>query len=354
MTVNLFFRFFLFVVTPLWIAACEQAEMVDDGDIAVTNEIKLTVAGTTFPNTEGERHWLSFSEAATKLSNGSLKPKMLIYGQLGSEEQIISGLRRGRVQFANVSAMALSTLVPEAALLYAPFLFASESEADFILDYHLTPLYREMLSKKGLHLVTWYEIGFIQVYGKEPLLVPADAEGRRFRVGAGIASRLFAEAIDADVIPLGFTDVVAGLQTGLVDAGENSVSLYARSGIANEAGHLTKTNHSYGLSMIVAQKDWWDSQPSHIQFQLGQAFPDISVSRIDVRAESLRDLENAKDLGIAVHKLDEAQEALWMEKVIGLRKRLVLEIGGRSEEVFDAIQAGRIAFLSDRGRNKDL
>ena len=90
---------------------------------------------------------------------------MLIYGQLGSEDQLVSCLRRGRVQFANLSAMAMSTVVAEMALLYAPFLFDDAAEADFVYDNLLTELYRELLAEKGLHLVSWYEIGFLNVYG---------------------------------------------------------------------------------------------------------------------------------------------------------------------------------------------
>ena len=38
---------------------------------------------------------------------------MLIYGELGTEEQIVSGLRRGRVHFANLSANIAATVVPD-------------------------------------------------------------------------------------------------------------------------------------------------------------------------------------------------------------------------------------------------
>ena len=147
----------------------------------------VTIAGTTFPDTTGERHWLGFAEQLE--ASTDLNLRLLIYGQLGSEDQLVSGLRRGRVQFANLSAMAVSTVVPEMALLYAPFLFDNEAESDFVYDNYLTPLYREMLAAKGLHLVSWYEIGFVQIYGKEPLLQPEDAHGLRFRVGAGPAAR---------------------------------------------------------------------------------------------------------------------------------------------------------------------
>ena len=331
------FRMFFLVIL---LSGCGQS----DPAATASCGLELTAAGTTFPNTEGERHWLQFAERAEAQSQGAIKPKMLIYGQLGSEEQILAGLRRGRVQFANVSAMSASTLVPESALLYAPFLFADAAEADFILDEYLTPVYRELLAEKGLYLLTWYEIGFLQVYGKAPILLPADAAGRRFRVGAGLAARLFAESLNADVIPLGFTDVVAGLQTGLIEAGENAVSLYARSGIAPEAPHLTMTDHSYGISMIVVQKDWWDSLSPENQNILSEAFPDISTSRLDVRAESLTDLENARALGITVHSLTPEQRAQWAKVAGGIRSELAVGIGGRSQEILDLIDTGRAAY----------
>lgn len=333
------FRMFFFAIL---LSGCGQSGPAEQSDAA--GSVELTVGGTTFPETEGERHWLQFAEQSELKTDGAIAPKMLIYGQLGSEEQIISALRRGRIQFANVSAMAISTLVPESALLYAPFLFESEAEADFILDEYLTPVYRELLAEQGLHLITWYEIGFLQVYGKEPLLVPADAKGRRFRVGAGLAARMFAESLNTDVIPLGFTDVVAGLQTGLIEAGENAVSLYARSGIAPEAPQLTLTNHSYGVSMIVVQKEWWDKQTPEVQQVLNTSFPGIRESRLDVRAESVRDLENAKVLGITIHVLDDSQRAAWVSAAGGIRDELADAIGGRSAEILAVISRGRLAY----------
>jgi len=326
------------------LVACAGPEQSGDTPVAGDASIELSVGGTTFPNTAGENHWLSFAEQAEQLSDDQIKPKMLIYGQLGPEEQIISGLRRGRVQFANVSAMALSTLVPESALLYAPYLFNSEAEADFVFDNYLTDVYREMLAEKGLHLVSWYEIGFLQVYGKQPLLVPADVAGKRFRVGAGPAARLFAQSLNADVIPLGFSEVVSGLQTGLVEAGENSVSLYARTGIAPEAPHLTLTNHSYGVSMIVVQKKWWDAQSPEIREVLSKAYPAPVVTRADVRAESSQDLKNAQDLGIKVHVLNENFVSQWREATASVNGQLAKDIGGRAEEILQLIQEGRKAF----------
>ena len=68
-----------------------------------------------------------------------------------------------------------------------------------------------------------------------------------------LSARLFAQSIGADMIPLGYGEIVPSLQTGLIDAGENSISLYARTGISAEAPYLTLTRHVFGMSVIVAE-----------------------------------------------------------------------------------------------------
>jgi len=305
---------------------------------------RATVAGTTFPGTTGERHWLSFRDTLQASSAGSIPLRLLIYGQLGSEDQLVSGLRRGRVQFANLSAMAVSTVVPEMALLYAPFLFDNEGEADYVYDNLLTELYGDLLAAKGLQLISWYEIGFIQLYGKEPLLEPKAVTGKRFRVGSGPAARLFASAIGADVIPLGFADVVPSLQTGLIEAGENSVSLYARTGIAGEAPNLTVSNHAFGVSAIVASKSWWDSLSSDQQAMVQAAWPSARATRADVRGESALDINQAAQLGFVVHTLSPGQRDTWRSATEGVTERLIAMIGGQSQYIYDRIQQARIDY----------
>lgn len=322
----------LLLSAGLVLAGCDAPERGDR---------KAVVAGTTFPNTTGEDHWLLFRDRLQADSTVDMPLRMLIYGQLGSEDQLLSGLRRGRVQLANLSAMAASAVLPELALLYAPFLFDDAAEADYVYDRHLTPLFRNWLAAKGLHLLSWYEIGFLQIYGKEPLLSPADMQGRRFRVGAGPAPRLFGRQLGADVIPLGFADVVPSLQTGLVEAGENSVSLYARTGIATEAPHLTMTDHGFGVSVIVASKTWWDGLTSAEQLAVTAAWPTAARTRADVRAESAADLAAGSELGIVVHRISPKERAAWREAAAPVTRQLIRTIGGRAAELYELVEDGR-------------
>lgn len=319
-------------------AACQP----DDGARVVT------IGGTTTPNTPGEATWLGFRSRVEAAAGGRIRFRPLIYGQLGSEEQLLSSLRRGRIQFANLSAQSVGTLVPELSLLYAPSLFADYGEADYVYDRYLTDIYRELLASKDLHLVTWYEIGFHHVYAREPIILPADARGRRFRVSTSLNARLFAEAIGADVIPLGFGDIVSSLQTGLIAAGENAVSLYARTGIAGEAPHLTLTGHSFGVSVIVGQKQWWDALPEADRQLLAESFPGIEETRQAIRRETEDDLASSDKLGFVVHTLAPEQLAEWREASAPVTGKLIQALGGRSAEIYQTIEKARLEYRATR------
>ncbi len=330
------FRLYTIVCLMLLVLSCDSST---ESDV-----IGMTVAGTAIPNTVGEAHFLNFKTAVDAQSQGTLKLKMLVHGQLGSEENLVSGLRRNRVHFANLSAIITSTLIPETALLYAPYLFDNEEEADFVYDNYLTQIFTELLAAKGLQFISWSEIGFHNVYGKEPILLPEHAKGKRYRVSASLSSRYFAEAIGADVIPMGYAEIVQSLQTGLIEAGDNSVALYAKRGIDQEAPHYTLTQHSLGMSIMVARKIWWDQLTPRQQQIIINAWPEAKILRQSLRAEVARDLANAASLGIVVHTLSASDRELWKQATQGQAERLALAIGGQATEVLDLISEGKKQF----------
>ena len=305
--------------------------------------LSMTVGGTGIPNTVGEQHFLDF-EQEVNLGIPEMETKLLVYGQLGSEENLVSGLRRNRVQFANLSAIIVSTLVPETALLYAPYLFDSAEEADFIYDNYLTSIFTELLAEKNLQFIAWSEIGFHNVYAKEPILNPQDAKGKRYRVSASLSSRYFAEAIGADLIPMGYGEIVQSLQTDLIEAGDNSVALYVKTGKEQEAPHYTLTEHSLGMSIMVARKEWWDDLNAEQQLIIKSAWPAATESRRLLRAEADEDLSNAEKMGITVYDLNQEQRQLWKDATQGQVQRFANQIGGRSNELLELINAGKKEF----------
>ena len=143
---------------------------------------------------------------------------------------------------------------------------------------------------------------------------------------------------------MGYAEIVQSLQTGLIEAGDNSVALYAKRGIDQEAPHYTLTQHSLGMSIMVARKIWWDQLTSRQQQIITNAWPEAKILRQSLRSEVARDLANAASLGIVVHALSESDRKLWKQATQGQAERLALEIGGRATEVLDLISEGKKQF----------
>jgi len=335
-----------YTFTQTWLLAVSLILLLALSGCESGSEVTIVnLGGTTVPDTPGEAVWLSFERQAEAAAGGRLELRPLIYGQLGSEEQLLSGLRRGRIQFANLSAQVTSTVVPELSLLYAPFLFDNAEQADYVYDTYLTDLYRDLLAEQNLHLVTWYEIGFHSIYATTPIITPDDARGKRFRVSSSLNARLFAEAIGADVIPLGFGEIVSSLQTGLIEAGENSASLYAHTGIADEAPHFSQTRHVFGVSVIVADKNWWDALPEQDRIVLTESFPSITESRRLSREQDVADLADP-ELGIIVHTLSDEQRNEWRDATTGVTEQLIEKLGNRARKIHALIVKGKAEYVN--------
>jgi TRAP-type transport system periplasmic protein len=316
----------------------------DAGTVSV-----VTVGGTEVAGSPGSRNWEAF-EAAVGNTEPDFELRMLIRGQLGSEEQLLSGLRRGRIQLASMSALAASALVPELTVLYAPFLFADEAEADHVLDEYLAPALEGLLADQGLRVLQWHEIGFHHVYAREPWLEPADYRNQRSRVSNSIAAQVFARSLGADVIAMGFADVVPSLQTSMIDAGENAVPYYARTGIAEQARHFVLTGHALGMNLVLADAAWWDGLPPATRASLQSAFPARDAIRRQVREANARELELAAEVGFTVHRLDAEALERWREVTAPAHESLLREAGGRSAEIYAATLAARDAWRAARAQ----
>jgi TRAP-type C4-dicarboxylate transport system substrate-binding protein len=308
--------------------------------------LDVTAGGTGFRNTKGEEKWLAYRDAVEKASGGSITMKMLIYGELGAEENLVQGIRRGRVHVANWSGAVAATVVPEMAVLYAPFLFDDYAEADFVMDNYLFDAYAKLLAEKDVHFLVWDEIGFGQVWANVPIITPADAKGRRFRVSSSDAAQLFAQALGADVIPLAFTDIISSLQTGLIEAGETGAVMYVRSGIAGQAKHITLTDHNFATSIIVLRKSWLEDLPEDQRKVLTGSWVPLSTSRQWVREEVAGDLAQAEERGFTVHRLSKEQRAAWREATAVVTRQLIDRIGGEAQRIYDIALEGKKAYAA--------
>ena len=322
----------------LLLGGCAERPAEDEG---------FRVVGSSPPDSPWSLQWQRFAETLAADPRMGLAPALYVHGQLGEPERTIQSLRRGRVQLGGFPLSAAASLVPEVAMLNAPYLFASETEADHVIDGYLQPAFERLFAAQGVTVLSWTEAGWNHLYATRALQVPADLRNFPVRSQPTLGSRVLFDSLGADVRPIPFGDLLSSLQTGLVRGGDANLVLYLAGGIVDEAPHLTLTAHVFEVGVILANTAWWESLDDGQRAALRAALGPRQRLRAEVARQSGLLLDPAIASGrLQVHAPDEAALGQWRAVAPAVRERLVREIGGEAAAIDALITAGQQSFAT--------
>lgn len=319
---------------------------------AVAAPVEVNIGGFLLPGSTSDALFKDYAAALTAQSSGALLPKLLIYGEAGSEEQVLAGLRRGRIHIGSVSALALSSLIPEMEVTKIPFLFESDAEFDFVVDTVLLGEFQKMLADKNLVVLRWIDLGGLGLFGRKPLVLPDDVRGYRMRATSDVATQVFFKAVGADMAFVAGPEIVPSLQTGLLDGGVTTTTAYAQSGIAPLATHYTLTDHAFLGALLLVNRSWLTGLPAMDAKAVTEAFADNAAIRRFYRTAAARILTEAADHGITIHRLSPEQRAAWVAAVKDSRDPVIAGSGAGGRVLFEKILAGKAAFAAANSREK--
>lgn len=328
-----------------WVVAAFAVSVIAlFGSAQAADPIPLTIVSFSAPDSAHGRRWVRFEQKVEETLGDQVALNMLTGGQVGNEENMLSSIRRGRAQMGIISIGALAALVPELSLLVAPFLFESEDEADFIMDRYLFEPYAALLAERGIKLMKWEDGGWHQMYGRKPLRLPTDLNNYRLRSSATEATRMFLADAGADVVVLDFGDIVAALDTGLVDGGVTTSVMYRVAGLYEEAPHFTLSRHAFAPGALLANKAWADDIPAEVLASVSAAQGTMEDNRNLVRAEAIESLATLRAAGVTLHELTPEERRAWTDVSLPVHRKLIESIGGEAERIYGIMLDGKRAF----------
>jgi TRAP-type C4-dicarboxylate transport system substrate-binding protein len=294
-----------------------------------------------------DRSWQQLLARIDAEAAGRIEVKALLRGEGGPETTYLSHLRRGRVHMSTASFASSTAIVPEVALLSLPYLFESREEVDFVVDRHLDNEYSRLFADKGLVLLRWLDVGWINLALLEPLRTPEAVTGLRLRAPPSPAARLFLERTGADIAVLPFSDVVPGLDTGLIDGAVTTAIMF--DGLLRDAAHYyVMTRHSYEVGFLLANRQWFERLSQSDQTLILTGYPDTGEFRANTRTALSQTMRQLAVDGIAV-ELAENERAAWIERTRGDNRRFVETLGSDAKRIYELILAGKAEFA--RGAN---
>jgi TRAP-type C4-dicarboxylate transport system substrate-binding protein len=307
---------------------------------------KVVYAGAfALPKSIDEQLWIRF-EQLVEQQVPDFDVRLVIRGETGPEEATFAALRRGRIHIAGGSFAGVATIVPEISILSAPFLFDSEAEVDFVMDQFMYPAFDALFAAKGLRLLQWTDVGWVNLYAKRVILTPEAARGVRLRASSALASQAFIAQIGGDTITMPFSDVLPSLQTGLIDGGVTSVTMYSLSGITSEAPNYVLTQHSYDMGVLLANAKWLAGTSAAAQRAIATGFGGAAQTRRNARGSVHELMQSLPTKGVRIYVPSPLERAAWRAAAWPAHEKLLDRIGGQARQIYAQLLAGKRAFAA--------
>ena len=259
-------------------------------------------------------------------------------GVVGDERDMIRKMRIGQIQAAAITSEGLSEINNDYTAFFMPLLYEDWEDVDYIRERIMGDL-SSGLEKNGFKLLVMADVGFAYWFTKDPVYSPDDLKGKKIFVWAGDykTAELWKRG-GYNSVPLASTDVLSGLQTGLVDA----IATPPLNALAQQWFGIT--NHMldmrWGLlsgGIVVDNRTWKKIKPEYQEIMLEIAAEVGTRIQAKNRAEDQNAIEIMKKYGLTVHHLSPQQHAHWEELVYSwypiIRGTVV------SESIFDKVVA---------------
>ena len=165
--------------------------------------------------------WMKVMRSAGKdieqATDGRVKFKFYPGGVMGSDEAVMRKIRFRQLQGGAVSGGALTEAYSDIQVYTLPLKFKTFAEVDYVRE-RMDKKILEGIEKGGFVTFGLAEGGFAYVLSQAPIRSTEDLKSRKVWIPNNDPGALVAvEAFGVSPIPLNVSDVLAGLQTGLVD-----------------------------------------------------------------------------------------------------------------------------------------
>lgn len=150
-------------------------------------------------------------------TQGRVVVKLYGGGVMGNEKQVLRKIRIGQLQGGAFTASGIAEKYPDIVVYGLPMIFASQDEVNFVRQ-RMDTTFAQGLEQAGFVSFGMAGGGFARIYANRPVTSTADMRGQKIWVPEGDKVSMAAmNALHLSPVGLPVTDVLTGLQTGLID-----------------------------------------------------------------------------------------------------------------------------------------
>jgi TRAP-type transport system periplasmic protein len=211
----------------------------------------------------------SFTRRVNETLKGRVEVKLFPSSQLGTDEQMIKGVRAGTLEMF-VPSTIMSTVEAKYGVFEMPYLVKDWNHMRKVAaspEIHRALF--EPLPSKGVRVLAFWENGFRHITtNARPIVKPEDLKGIKLRVPSGVWRVKMFKLYGANPTPLAYAEVYSALQAGVMDGQENPFAQIWSGRFHEVQKYLSLTGHVYSPAFPAVGEKWWQSLPADVRAAL--------------------------------------------------------------------------------------
>lgn len=279
-----------------------------------------------------------FAQEVNQALKGKVEVRVFHSSQLGSDEQMIKGIRVGAPEM-QLPSTVMSTVDQRFGVFEMPYLIVSRAHMKKAAESkEVQKALFDPLPAKGIRVLAVWENGFRHITNNvRPIAKPEDLKGIKLRVPSGIWRVKMFQAYGANPSPMPFSEVYSALQSGVMDGQENPFSQISSAKFQEVQKYLSLTGHVYTPAYLIVSEPFWSRLPKDAQ----QTIARIAVQTGDfARSEGDRlDRELESKLAPPMQK-NEADKEAFIKASTGVYEEFGKQVAGGAQ-LIKTIQALR-------------
>ena len=277
-----------------------------------------------------------FADLVAAKSGGKMKVSVFPGVVLGGDAPNVSSLQGGVIPLVLLNSGILTSQVKDFVVFDFPFMFASEKEADAVVDGPFGKAMHAKLETKGIVGLAFFELGFRNITNsKRPIAKVEDVAGLKLRVIPNAINIDWVKALGGNPTPLAFPEVYTALEQKAIDGQENPLSVILANKFAEVQKYLTITNHQYNPQSLIFSKKIWDTlSTSERKILQDAALEAATFQRQASREASQSTLDALKKAGMQVNEFSPAEQ----DKLRARLKPVIDKHGAEISETAKALE----------------
>lgn len=266
---------------------------------------------------------LEIRESWREISDGQVELRIYAGGVLGGEDEMIRKMQRRGLDALAVSGAGLPQIDDIVECLQLPLFFDSYEELYAVRDAISGEL-EQSFEEHGYKVLSWAEAGWVHYFAKSPVRTPDDLRKLRLWIGSGSPEgERLAEELGFRAVPLPATDMLTGLQTGLIEAIDVPPLFALLDRSFQAAPYMTDMRFApLNAATVITLPAWGRIAEEYRQPFLDAAHAAVERMRQQIRTAELEAVDEMVARGLEVVKLDASARATWQSEARAIYPRL--------------------------------